>query len=140
MPFSGAGIRGIVGAMARVSPPPVTLVEAFVAVMPPECGGVPLDAFARAFWQVAPGRVRWGLHGVCLLLRGRAWLTGRGWARCTVDERRRLIAGLGASRSALVREVPALLKALAAQGAFGHPEGQRAFGLPVDASPPFWSP
>jgi hypothetical protein len=130
----------MVGTMTRPAQPPVTLVESFVAVLPPECAAVPLDAYARAFWRVAPGRVRLGLHGVCVLLRLRAWWDGPSWGRRTPDERRAVIAAFGASRNHLLREIPVMLKALAAKGAFGHPAGQAAFGLPVDATPPFWAP
>jgi len=130
----------MVGRMARNALPPKTLIDGFVAIMPPECGAVPLDAFARALWRVAPGRVRLGLYGICLLLRLRAFLGGASWGRRTPDERRAVIAAFGASRSPLLREIPVMLKALAAQGAFGHPAGQAAFGLPVDATPPFWAP
>jgi hypothetical protein len=130
----------MVGIMARAALPPKTLIDCFIAVMPPECGAVPFDAFARAFWRVAPGRVRLGLHGVCFLLRLRAFWGGPSWDRRTPDERRAVIAAFGASRSHLLREIPVMLKALAAQGAFGHPAGQAAFGLPVDTTPPFWAP
>ena len=114
------------------------LRECFEALLPPEAAALPLDAFIVALERAAPNRVRWGLRGLMLFVRWRARRTGRPWWLRTQAERTTLFEEMRASERYLVRETPLMFKALGSFAAFGHPDTQRAFGLPVDASPPAW--
>ncbi len=115
------------------------LTEAFRAILPPETAAVPLDGFFGLLVARAPLQVLWGLRIVCYMIRLNALLRGRPWSRRTVSQRIELLDSLRRSEVHLFREAPTMLKALAGFAGFGHPAGQRAFGLPVDATPPAWS-
>lgn len=115
------------------------LCALFEAVLPPETAGVPLERFLDALVSRAPARVVLGLRGALLFVRLAAVLRGRRLSRRTPAERVALLEDLRASDVYLVREVPTLFKALAGFAGFGHPAGQRAFGLPTDATPPEWA-
>lgn len=115
------------------------LRECFEALLPPEAAALPLDDFVRALERAAPARVRWGLRGLLLFVRLRAFAAGPAWSRRTPAERTALLDAMRSSNVYLVRETPVMLKALGAFAAFGHPDTQRAFGLPVDVSPPAWA-
>jgi hypothetical protein len=111
----------------------------FRALLPPEALELPLVGFQIWVERLAPARVAWGLRGVLLYLRLRCLLAGRPWGRRRVTEHRALFEEMRTSSVYLIREMPVMLKALGAFAAFGHPDTQRAFGLPVDTSPPFWA-
>ena len=115
------------------------LRECFEALLPPEAAALPLEAFIGALERAAPGRLRWGLRGLLLFLRLRAFATGPAWSRRTTAERTALLDAMRSSNVYLVRETPVMLKALGAFAAFGHPDTQRAFGLPADESLPAWA-
>jgi hypothetical protein len=111
----------------------------FRALLPPEAMKLPLVSFLFRVEALAPARMAWGLRGVLLYLRLRCLLAGRPWGRRSVTEHRALFEAMRRSPVYLVREMPVMLQALGAFAAFGHPDTQRAFGLPVDATPPFWA-
>lgn len=120
----------------------VILPEDGDARLPLGASAVPLVAFTERWLRTVPWEVRVGFRLALRLVAVSPVLTGRGLrplGRLPASEQVAVLEALGDHPVHLLRELPVLLKAVAATGYCAHPEVRRCMGYPDHAEgPPPW--